>query len=45
MPLMGRYYKPTFNAAVSTAVEILALQAQKLYAVFKHCLGEILLYH
>lgn len=42
MPFLGRYYKPTVNAVVSSAVEIIALQAQKLYSYFKACLTEVL---
>ena len=44
MPLLGRYYKPKNNGTVSSAVEIIALQAQKLYGSFKFALTEIL-YH
>ena len=42
MPFLGRYYKPNHSAVISSAVEILALQAQKLYGYFKGCLNEIL---
>lgn len=42
MPFLGRYYKPKNNSVVSTAVEVIALQAQKLYGSFKHSLTEIL---
>ena len=42
MPFLGRYYKSSCNAVVSSAVEIIALQAQKLYSFFKACLSEIL---
>ncbi len=35
MPLIGRYYKPKKNEVISSAIEIIALQAQKLYNSFK----------
>ena len=38
MPLLGRYYKPKNNNTVSSAVEVIALQAQKLYGSFKYAL-------
>jgi hypothetical protein len=43
MPFLGRYYKPSQNEVVSSAVEIIALQAQKLYGFFKATLSEILI--
>ena len=42
MPLIGRYYKAKNNSVVSSAIEIIALQAQKLYGTFKLYLCEIL---
>lgn len=42
MPYLGRYYKAKNNSVISSAVEIIALQAQKLYGAFKHSLSEIL---
>lgn len=42
MPFLGRYYKPTQSPIVSSAVEILAMTAQKIYGFFKACLNEIL---
>lgn len=42
MPFLGRYYKPTQSPVVSSAVEILAMTAQKIYGFFKVCLNEIL---
>ncbi len=42
MPFLGRYYKSSCNAVVCSAVELIALQAQKLYSFFKACLSEIL---
>ena len=42
MPFLGRYYKPTQNCVISTAIETIALQAQKLYGYFKTCLAQIL---
>jgi len=35
MPLIGRYYKSKNNEVVSSAIEIIALQAQRLYNSFK----------
>ena len=43
MPFLGRYYKPSQNEVVSSAVEVIALQAQKLYGFFKATLSEILI--
>jgi len=42
MPLLGRYYLQKHKAVISTAVEVIALQAQKLYGAFKASLTEIL---
>lgn len=42
MPFLGRYYKIKHNAAICSAVEIIAVQAQRLYGGFKHALSEIL---
>lgn len=42
MPLLGRYYKSKNNNVITSAVEIIALQAQKLYNTFKSYLLEIL---
>jgi len=39
MPFLGRYYKPSQNEVISSAVEIIALQAQKLYGFFKATLS------
>lgn len=43
MPFLGRYYKTAHNEVISSAIEILALQAQKLYSFFKNALTEILI--
>jgi hypothetical protein len=43
MPFLGRYYKPSQNEVISSAVEVIALQAQKLYGFFKATLSEILI--
>jgi hypothetical protein len=43
MPLVGRYYKPKANEVITSAIEIIALQAQRLYNSFKTCLSEVLL--
>lgn len=45
MPFLGRYYKLQHNSAVSTFVEVIALQAQKIYYAFKVSLGEIINNH
>lgn len=42
MPFLGRYYKCKHNATISSAVEIIAVQAQRLYGGFKYALSEIL---
>jgi hypothetical protein len=42
MPFLGRYYKPKNTSVICSAVEIIAAQAQRLYAAFKHSLSEIL---
>ena len=42
MPFLGRYYKSKHNAAICSAVEIVAVQAQRLYGGFKYALSEIL---
>ena len=42
MPLIGRYYKTKNNSVISSAIEIIALQAQKLYGCFKLYLCEML---
>jgi hypothetical protein len=44
MPLIGRYYKSKNSAVISSAIETIALQAQKLYNCFKLYIGEVLLY-
>lgn len=43
MPLIGRYYKNKNNAVISSAIEIIAVQAQRLYESFKNSLSEILI--
>jgi hypothetical protein len=45
MPLIGRYYKSKNNEVVTSAIDIIAVQAQRLYNSFKHSLGEILINH
>jgi hypothetical protein len=42
MPFLGRYYQLKNREVVNTAVEVIALQAQKLYGSFKFALAEIL---
>jgi len=42
MPFLGRYYQQKNKEAINTAVEVIALQAQKLYGSFKFALAEIL---
>ena len=43
MPLIGRYYKNKNNQVISSAIEIIAVQAQRLYDSFKYSLSEILI--
>lgn len=42
MPFLGRYYQQKNKEVINTAVEVIALQAQKLYGSFKFALAEIL---
>jgi hypothetical protein len=42
MPFFGRYYKSKYNEVISSAIEVIAAQAQKLYGSFKYALTEIL---
>ena len=44
MPFFGRYYKLKYNETISSAIEVIAAQAQKLYGSFKQALNEILLH-
>lgn len=43
MPLIGRYYKNKNDQAISSVIEIIAVQAQRLYDSFKNSLSEILI--
>jgi hypothetical protein len=38
MPLIGRYYKDQNQVLTTTFIEVIAVQAQKMYAAFKYCI-------
>lgn len=42
MPLLGRYFKESNEIVTCSFVEAIAVQAQKLYTVFKNSLQTIL---
>ena len=45
MPLIGRYYKDKNQVLTSTFIEVIAVQAQKIYSSFKYCIQELVSNH